>query len=190
MPYQVKEISTRCKARAPMLASSAVFCRFAGCNLWSGREKTARAPSVSSAIPICRHRRHTGRPGMTPLAPGPPNCGILGRLGWCSKPSRCHGRRAPAASRRSLGPGPLHAEGLRSRSRPTARNCPQASTGFASARRPDQSSLLRARTKVVATGGARPRRLGRTAFEHHFLQPMDGLVGQGTHRLGHRPLPA
>ena len=37
--YAVKESTTRCKAKARRPGRAAVFCRFAGCNLWTGREQ-------------------------------------------------------------------------------------------------------------------------------------------------------
>jgi 7-carboxy-7-deazaguanine synthase (Cx14CxxC type) len=38
MPYQVKEIFYSLQGEGAQAGRPAVFCRFAGCNLWSGRE--------------------------------------------------------------------------------------------------------------------------------------------------------
>ncbi|MCI0484872.1 MAG: 7-carboxy-7-deazaguanine synthase, partial [candidate division NC10 bacterium] len=39
MPYAVKEIRYTIQAEGANTGRPAVFCRFAGCNLWSGREE-------------------------------------------------------------------------------------------------------------------------------------------------------
>ena len=39
MPYAVKEILYTLQGEGAQAGSAAVFCRFAGCNLWSGREQ-------------------------------------------------------------------------------------------------------------------------------------------------------
>ena len=39
MPYQVKEIFYTLQGEGANAGRPAVFCRFAGCNLWSGREQ-------------------------------------------------------------------------------------------------------------------------------------------------------
>lgn len=39
MPYAVKEIFSTLQGEGAQAGRAAVFCRFAGCNLWSGREE-------------------------------------------------------------------------------------------------------------------------------------------------------
>jgi len=39
MPYAVKEIFYTLQGEGAQTGRAAVFCRFAGCNLWSGREQ-------------------------------------------------------------------------------------------------------------------------------------------------------
>ena len=39
MPYAVKELFRTLHGEGAQAGRVAVFCRFAGCNLWSGREK-------------------------------------------------------------------------------------------------------------------------------------------------------
>ena len=39
MTYSVKEIFYTLQGEGAQAGSPAVFCRFAGCNLWSGREE-------------------------------------------------------------------------------------------------------------------------------------------------------
>ena len=45
MTYSVKEIFLTLQGEGGQAGKAAVFCRFAGCNLWSGREKD-RATAV------------------------------------------------------------------------------------------------------------------------------------------------
>ncbi|MFA9199830.1 MAG: 7-carboxy-7-deazaguanine synthase, partial [Cypionkella sp.] len=45
MSYAVKEIFKTLQGEGAQMGRTAVFCRFAGCNLWSGRERD-RATSV------------------------------------------------------------------------------------------------------------------------------------------------
>ena len=50
--YTVKEIFKTLQGEGAQAGRAAVFCRFAGCNLWSGREEDRATPSASSATPI------------------------------------------------------------------------------------------------------------------------------------------
>ena len=47
MTYSVKEIFYTLQGEGAQAGRAAVFCRFAGCNLWSGREQD-RAEAVCS----------------------------------------------------------------------------------------------------------------------------------------------
>ena len=48
MPYLVKELFYTLQGEGRNTGRAAVFCRFAGCNLWSGREEDReRGPSCS-----------------------------------------------------------------------------------------------------------------------------------------------
>ena len=53
MSYAVKEIFLTLQGEGGQAGRAAVFCRFAGCNLWSGREAD-RAEAVCTANPCCR----------------------------------------------------------------------------------------------------------------------------------------
>ena len=59
--YAVKEIFYTLQGEGAHTGRAAVFCRFAGCNLWSGREARPRFRN----LPVLRHRfrryRRTGR---------------------------------------------------------------------------------------------------------------------------------
>src|SRR3954464_2159937 len=48
MPYQIKELFYTLQGEGRNTGRAAVFCRFTGCNLWSGREADRdRGPSCS-----------------------------------------------------------------------------------------------------------------------------------------------
>ena len=86
--YAVKEIFLTLQGEGAHAGRAAVFCRFAGCNLWTGREQDrADARSASSATPISsaptarwadatrrptprrHHRRAMDRPAPTTAMP-------------------------------------------------------------------------------------------------------------------------
>ncbi len=50
--YAVKEIFYTLQGEGANAGSAAVFCRFAGCNLWSGREQDRADATCRSATPI------------------------------------------------------------------------------------------------------------------------------------------
>ena len=52
MPYAVKEIFYTLQGEGAHTGRAAVFCRFAGCNLWSGREEDRATRVASSATRI------------------------------------------------------------------------------------------------------------------------------------------
>jgi len=56
MAYQVKEILYTLQGEGSHAGRPAVFCRFAGCNLWSGREQD-RATAVCQVLRyrLCGH---------------------------------------------------------------------------------------------------------------------------------------
>ena len=54
--YSVKEIFYTLQGEGAQSGRAAVFLRFAGCNLWTGREQDRRPRSAASAIPISSAR--------------------------------------------------------------------------------------------------------------------------------------
>ena len=91
--YAIKELFYSLQGEGAHTGRPAVFCRFAGCNLWSGREADResaicqfcdtdfRAPTDQRRTPRGRQgRRRRGRGALAPDSPG----------AWLS-----HGRRAP-----------------------------------------------------------------------------------------------
>jgi organic radical activating enzyme len=59
--YQVKEIFYTLQGEGVNAGRPAVFCRFAGCNLWSGREEDRAAAVQVLRHGLRRHRRHERR---------------------------------------------------------------------------------------------------------------------------------
>lgn len=66
MSYTVKEIFLTAQGEGANIGRIAVFIRFAGCNLWSGRRKIAHPPFVSSAIQISLAARAIATPAGWP----------------------------------------------------------------------------------------------------------------------------
>ena len=52
MAYIVKEIFYTLQGEGVQTGRPAVFCRFSGCNLWSGRERTVPVRTAGFVIPI------------------------------------------------------------------------------------------------------------------------------------------
>ena len=185
MTYAVKEISTRCRARARAPGAPAVFLRFAGCNLWSGREQD-RADAVCTVL---RHAISSARTATA--AASSRRAEALARAAAALWPGRrralcrLHRRRAAAAARRAADRRRCTRTASRSPSRPTARcRRRRASTGSASAPRPTRRSCSRAGDElklVYPQAGADPERYEHLAFTHFFLQPMDSPAARGEH---------
>ena len=146
MTYAVKEIFYTLQGEGANAGRPAVFCRFAGCNLWTGREKD-RATAVCTFCDTdfvgtdgdgggkfrtrrrargCRRRRRGRRAN-----------------GRGTRARRLHRRRAAPAARRRSSWSRSTRPASRSRSRPTARSSRRrASTGSASAPRPGSTTVL------------------------------------------------
>ena len=61
--YAVKEIFLTLQGEGAHAGRAAVFCRFAGCNLWTGREQDRSYRHLQILRHgFRRHRRHAGRP--------------------------------------------------------------------------------------------------------------------------------
>ena len=118
--------STRCRARARNTGRPAVFCRFAGCNLWTGREKRP----ASAVCQFCdtdfvgtdgAGGGHFGDAGALAAR----SRRVAGRRRDGEPVRRVHRRRAAAAARRRARRRAPRARASRSPSRPTARcRCP------------------------------------------------------------------
>ena len=177
--YAVKEIFYTLQGEGANAGRAAVFCRFAGCNLWSGREEDR----ADGHVPLLRHRfrrhrrrgrrqvrdrRWISRGACRAAADRSPRAGLVVLTGGepmlqvDERSDRC-----PACARLPD----------RHRDQRHARRCRRASTGSASAPRPGTHARAASgdELKLVypQAGLAAGSRRGLD-FAHRFLQPMDG----------------
>ena len=181
MTYLVKEIFYTLQGEGAHTGRPAVFCRFAGCNLWTGREEHR----ASAVCQFCdtdfvgtdgpgggkfRDRRRAGRRRRRRLAGGRPGRRLRG----------LHRRRAAAAARRRAGRRAARRAASRSRSRPTAPG--RLPAGHRLGLRQPQGRRRRScstgrRAEAGLPAGepeARARAVRRLRLRACFLQPMDG----------------
>ena len=189
--YAVKEIFYTLQGEGANAGRAAVFCRFAGCNLWSGREED-RATAVCRFCDTDfvgtdgdgrRPLRDCGRSGASvlPALPAAPARSAL----W----SCCTGGEPMLQVDAPLIEA-LHAAASRSPSRPTAR-LPSAarSTGSASAPRPAPPLVQRTGDElklVYPQAGLDPEALDGLAF----AQPLPAAHGRPRPRRQHRRWPS
>ncbi len=175
--YAVKEIFYTLQGEGANAGTPAVFCRFAGCNLWSGREADRAKRSANSATPI----------SSAPMA----------RAAAASQTADALARACRAACTASDGPtlvvltggepmlqvdqdlvDALHAQGFRiaietNGTLPVLETIdwvcvsPKAGAELKQTRG-DELKL------VFPQAGIDPAQFLDLAFEHRFLQPMDG----------------
>ena len=176
--YSVKEIFYTLQGEGANAGKPAVFCRFAGCNLWSGRE----ADRADAVCDFC-DTDFVGTDG-----PGG------GRFESARALAEAIAAKWPAGDRRHrfvvcTGGEPLlqldralvealHGEGFRvaietngTLAAPSGIDwicVSPKSTAALALRSGDELKL------VYPQAGARPERFESLAFEHFFLQPMDG----------------
>ena len=187
MSYSVKEIFHTLQGEGANTGRTAVFLRFAGCNLWSGREK-------DRASAVCRFC-DTDFVGMDGSGGGKfgsaaalaravaakwPQRGKSGRFVVCTGGEPLLQLDAPLL-------GALHGRGFRvaietngtlAAPRGVDWTCvsPKAGAPLALGRG-DELKLVYPQT------GAEPERYTRLDFDHFFLQPMDGPRREENTRL-------
>ena len=197
MSYAVKEIFYTLQGEGANTGRPAVFCRFAGCNLWTGREEDR----ATRDLPVLRHRlRRHRRPRRRQVRDR--------RRRWPTRSPRTGPRRptdapgrswcAPAASRccsstRALIDA-LHDARLRDRGR-DQRHAAASAGPRLGVRQPQgrarNSCCSRRRAEAGLPPGAAPSPSASPTldFDHFFLQPMDGPDVRAQHRAGDRLLP-
>lgn len=178
MSYSVKEIFYTLQGEGGQAGRAAVFCRFAGCNLWSGREQDRTQA-------ICRFCDTdfvgTDGPGggrfTTPMA-----LAHRVRSYWPDTPSGrplvvCTGGEPLLQLDASLVEA-LHAQGMDvavetngTRAAPAGIDWLCVSPKAGAPLRVTQGTELKL---VFPQAGAMPEQFARMAFTHFFLQPMDG----------------
>lgn len=189
MTYSVKELFYTLQGEGAQAGRPAVFCRFAGCNLWSGREE-------DRASAVCRFCDTdfvgTNGPGGGKFA----TAEALARAVRERWPESASPRARPYVVCTGGEPllqldealvNALHAEGLEvaietngtlAPPRGVDWICVSPKAGADLALRSGQELKL-----VFPQEGADPRAFEDLEFEHFFLQPMDGLLrAQNTER--------
>jgi len=178
MAYSVKEIFYTLQGEGANAGTPAVFCRFAGCNLWTGRE-------ADRAAAVCRFcdTDFVGMDGpgggrfdspeslAAAVAAAWPGEGAAARFVVCTGGEPLLQLDAPALAA-------LHARGFRiavetNGTQPIPAGvdwvCVSPKAGAALVvERGDELKL------VFPQPGAEPERFAHLAFERFFLQPMDG----------------
>ncbi len=178
MPYSVKEIFYTLQGEGAQTGRPAVFCRFAGCNLWSGRE-------ADRATAVCRFCDTdfvgTDGPGGGRFATAADLADAVARA-WPAVPDGrrfvvCTGGEPLLQMDESL-TGALHARGFEiaietnGTLRPPAGIdwiCVSPKAGAELVLREGDELKL-----VYPQKGAEPERFAGLGFRHFFLQPMDG----------------
>jgi 7-carboxy-7-deazaguanine synthase (Cx14CxxC type) len=180
MNYAVKEIYYTLQGEGANAGRAAVFCRFAGCNLWSGRE-----PDRASAICNFCDTDFVGTDG--------PGGGRFATAGGLAKAAAAARPRLGARMARLLlvctGGEPLlqlddalvaafhdqgfevaiETNGTRLPPRGIDWICVSPKAGAELVLRSGQELKL-----IVPQTGAEPERFDQLDFRHFFLQPMDG----------------
>ena len=194
MAYSVKEIFYTLQGEGLRAGRPAVFCRFAGCNLWRAVSRTAQRPSAASATPTSS--APTARCGGKFAAAD--GAGRPGRGAVAGRPRpplrRADRRRAAVAGGRGADRRPACRRASRSRWKPTARwrrragidwICVSPKAGAPWVQRSGHELKL-----VFPQPDLLPEtRRRRSTSSHLLLQPMDGPAPRGPHAGRDRPLP-
>jgi 7-carboxy-7-deazaguanine synthase len=185
MTYSVKEIFYTLQGEGANAGRPAVFCRFAGCNLWSGREQ-------DRSTAVCRFC-DTDFVGTDGLGGG--------KFSSASELARAISEEWPlngAVKHPSLRPlvvctggepllqvdaelvSALHAEGFEIAVETNGTVWPPADIDWVCVSPKAGTNLLLRSGKelklVFPQEGVRPEEFDELEFEHYFLQPMDGAA--------------
>jgi len=189
MTYAVKEIFYTLQGEGANAGRAAVFCRFAGCNLWTGRES-------DRAAAICRFC-DTEFVGTDGSGGGKfADAGALARAVRAAWPAD----DAPTARRLVVCTGgepllqldesaitALHAEGFEIAVETNGTLAPPAGLDWICVSPKAEAPLVLTRGDelklVFPQTGGEPDRYRKLAFRHFFLQPMDGPAQAENTRL-------
>jgi 7-carboxy-7-deazaguanine synthase (Cx14CxxC type) len=199
MPYAVKEAFYTLQGEGAQAGRPAVFCRFAGCNLWSGRE-----PDRATAVCTFCDTDFVGTDG-----PGGGKFGTAAELAGHASAIWDGGDPARRAERTGAGRGPrralvvctggepllqldgplidaFHAEGFEVAVETNGTQDPPPGLDWVCVS-PKAEAPLRLRTGdelklVYPQPEAPPARFEDLPFRHFFLQPMDGPAREANTR--------
>jgi 7-carboxy-7-deazaguanine synthase len=187
MTYAVKEIYYTLQGEGAQTGRPAVFCRFAGCNLWTGREAD-RASAIcqfcdtefvgtdgpgGGKFPSAAGLAHAVRAAWPAPGPGQP-------LVVCTGGEPLLQLDAPLVEA-------LHTEGFEVAVETNGTQAPPAGLDWICVSpKADAPLVLRHGHEiklVYPQGGAEPERFTELDFQHFFLQPMDGPERERNTRL-------
>jgi 7-carboxy-7-deazaguanine synthase (Cx14CxxC type) len=192
MSFLVKEIFYTLQGEGANVGRPAVFCRFAGCNLWSGREED-RATAMCSFCDT--DFLGTGGPGGGRFATAGALATAVASL-WPAAPSSaarpfvvCTGGEPLLQMDRALVEA-LHEAGLEIAVETNGTRLPPPGIDWVCVS-PKAGADLVLRTGdelklVFPQAGAEPERYEGLGFRHFFLQPMDGPEREWNTRLAVR----
>jgi len=176
--YSVKEIFYTLQGEGANAGTPAVFLRFAGCNLWSGREQDR----ASAACRFCdTDFTGTNGPGGGKFR----NAAALARAVAAKWPTRMRGRRfvvctggEPLLQLDHALTAALHLRGFRIAIETNGTLAPPPGVDWICVSPKARARLRLTRGDelklVYPQRGAEPERYETLAFDHFFLQPMDG----------------
>ncbi len=180
MTYAVKEIYFTLQGEGYNTGRPAVFLRFAGCNLWSGREKDR----TTAICQFCdTHFVGTDGPAGGKFATATELAQAVARIWGASSPGECASFTVVTGGEPLLQLDgalidALHAEGLEIaiETNGTIKAPPGIDWICVSpkARAPLVQTSGDELKLVYPQDGAAPERFADLAFRHFFLQPMDG----------------
>jgi 7-carboxy-7-deazaguanine synthase len=186
MTYAVKEIFYTLQGEGAQTGRAAVFCRFAGCNLWSGREQ-------DRATAICKFCdtdfADTNGPGGGKFASAAALADAVAKT-WPAANGKkfvvCTGGEPLLQLDSSLIEG-LHARGFEIAVETNGTVAAPAGLDWICVS-PKAGTELKLTTGdelklVYPQQGAEPEKFASLAFQNFFLQPMDGPVREANTRL-------
>ncbi len=178
MTYSVKEIFFTLQGEGANTGTPAVFCRFAGCNLWSGRE----SDRTSAVCRFCdTDFVGTGGPGGGQFETADSLAGAI-EAAW---PAGSHAHRFVVCTggepTLQLGPelvDAIHQRGFRVAIETNGTLAVPAGVDWICVSPKAAATLAVSKGDelklVYPQDGAEPERFAMLAFRHFFLQPMDG----------------
>lgn len=183
MPYQVKEIFYTLQGEGANAGRPAVFCRFAGCNLWSGREEDrSRAVCQFCDTDFVGTDGTLGGRYDTAQALARQIAASWEGLAGAGKPLTVLTGGEPLLQVDEALVQALHAEGFEIAVETNGTQLPPPGIDWLCVSPKAGSELVLKHGQelkvVVPQAGQDLDALAALPFEHHFLQPMDGLLAK------------
>ncbi len=184
--YSVKEIYFTLQGEGAQTGRAAVFLRFAGCNLWSGREQ-------DRSTAICKFCDTefvgTDGPGGGKFAT-PEELAVAVTKTWHGRAGQplvvCTGGE-PLLQIDAALVNALHQTGFEIAVETNGTRLPPPGINWITVSpKADADLVLKSGSElklVYPQAGANPERFERLAFQHFFLQPMDGPEREANTRL-------